>query len=260
MNKLVLFITVFVFATNITAQVSQATAKMLYFNLSTQTGKKVELDRKAKNGQTIREFKFSSGRLGYETPASPPQGWVVGKKTKNYWSKKYQCWMPWAVNLGIKDREGNDFGAYSHQGRIPKGGYNASHGCIRLTPELAEEIFNWADEGRTRVFITGSGQDFIENHFEGRHLLEFNPNDRTIKGFKRNPNGSLTREFIEYASQGKIDIYTMDKHGNPVSLENGVLSFEFFENPWQQGISKAELERFQLDRVKTALKEAGLLK
>lgn len=256
MNKIALFIAALVFTTSLSLAntAPRAAKKVLYLDLSTQTGKAVDI------GQTTprRQFSFSSGRLGYDTPTSPPEGWVMGKKDKMHWSNKYHCWMPWAVNLGIK-MNGVDWGAYGHEGRIPNGGYAASHGCIRFNPELAEWIYNWAEEGVTRVIITGSGWQFLTEHFEGRHLVDFDPATRTVKGFKRNPDGTLTKEFIEYASQGKIGVCTTDRNGKPVSLDNGVLAFEFFDKPWQQGVPKAEFEKIQVNSVIDALRETGVL-
>lgn len=237
----------------------RATTKWLHFDLSTQTGKKVELNKSVPGGTTVQEFKFSSGRLGYDTPNSPPEGWVMGKKYTKYWSNKYKCWMPWAVNLGIKDQTGADFGAYSHEGRIPKGAYAASHGCIRLSPELAKDIYNWAEEGVTRVYITGNGKDFLLNHFEGRHLLDYNP-DGSIKGFKKNPDGTLTKEFIDYARKGKIDVCIVDSQGKTVPYEEGFLAFEFFDKPWLQGVPKAQYEQIEISRIQEIYRKAGLMK
>lgn len=258
MNKIVLSIVsiTFFFSYQITKaeNAPKATATAIYVDLSKQTGSLVEIrpGPSPDGKQVVRSFKISSGRPGMETPASPPDGWVVGIKNPRYWSNKYKCWMFKAVNIGAKNQLGQDDGDYFHVGRMPKAGYPASHGCIRLEEADATALYNWVQPGRTRVFITGTVQKYLEENFYGYRLLDFHTNG-TIKGFKRNGDGTLTNEFMAYARQGKIDVHTLDRQGKSVPLENGVLAFEFFDKPWEQGIPKAEFEEAELGRIKTAL-------
>jgi L,D-transpeptidase catalytic domain len=257
MNKIALLILMAfgpIFGLRIQAQTHSASpivSTAIYVNLSLQTRTMVE--NRADGTQTIRSTcRISSGRLGMETPLSPPEGWVVGAKHVKYWSNKFHCWMPYAVNIGAKNARGEDDGDYLHVGRIPLAGYATSHGCVRQEEYDAIELFQWVQPGKTRVFITGSVKDYLENHFPGYKLLEFNT-DGSIKGFKRNPDGSLTEDFLKYASQGKIDTYLKDRNGKVVPMEQRVLAFEFFDRPWEQGIPKAEYEIAQVERIKKLL-------
>ncbi|MFE8034523.1 L,D-transpeptidase family protein [Thiohalocapsa marina] len=46
-----------------------------------------------------------------------------------------------------------------HAGPIPRPGYPASHGCIRMPKTVAEAVFNHASTG-TRVTVVGNGPDY----------------------------------------------------------------------------------------------------
>ena len=106
----------------------------------------VTLDRQLlayyENGKLISCYPISSGKKGRSTPVGE---FKIVNKTPNGFSKKYKSPMPWTMAL-------NELYAV-HAGELP--GYPDSHGCIRLSNENAQELYNWAEIG-TKVLIIGS--------------------------------------------------------------------------------------------------------
>lgn len=198
----------------------------LTYNLTEQTGTLVV------DGKLTHTFPFSSGKIGYSTPYGT---FVAGEKHPNKWSTKYKCWMPLAIE--IKDPKGVHIGYYNHEGRVPENNYPASHGCIRLRPGDARILYGAVPTGAT-IHIVGSAREHLQKHFVGYHLLDFGNNDDPK--IKRNNDGSLTAEFVEYVQSGKMEIYNKDQNGKKVGTEDGVLVFEFMEDPWRQGVPVRE--------------------
>lgn len=198
----------------------------LTYNLTEQTGTLVV------DGRLVHTFPFSSGKIGYSTPNGT---FYAGEKSPNKWSTKYQCWMPLAIE--IKDPTGKHTGYFNHEGRVPENNYPASHGCIRLRPGDARILYGAVPTGTT-IHIVGSAREHLQKHFAGVHLLDFGVNDDPK--IKRNADGSLTKEFVEYVQSGKMEIYNKDTGGKKVGTEEGVLVFEFMEDPWRQGVPVRE--------------------
>lgn len=254
LHIIALFVTLQLATTMAQSQVvPKATNKAVFIDFTTQTAVLAEIrpGPSPDGKQVVRTMKISSGRFGMDTPPSPPDGWLIGEKYPKRWSTKYGCWMHHAVNLGIKNSAGQDDGDYAHEGRVPNGGYAASHGCLRLQTKDAPFFYQWVETGVTRVFTTGSAREYLEKNFDGWKLLEFNL-DGSIKGFIRNPDGTLTDAFMDYARKGKIDVNRQDANGNIVSTDKGVMGFEFFDKPWKQGVPKAEFEKAQMATFKKA--------
>lgn len=203
----------------------------LRFNLSTQTGSCAYDDLQ------VYTFSFSSGKMGYDTPTGT---FFIGAKDPMKWSTQYKCWMPLFMNLGITDADGLDRGIGAHEGRVPEDGYPASHRCIRLKSEVAKKLYRDIPTG-SRVVITGDAKDYYKTHFPGYHLLTFDSSG--VPKIKRNADGSLTKEFIDYTINNKMEVYTRSPSGKKVDKEQGVLSFEFMEDPWQQGVSVKDYRR-----------------
>ena len=94
----------------------------------------------------IYEFLCSTGTYDHPTPKG---NFKVTVKSRNAWSRKYSCWMPFCLvfygtsytihELPITS-SGRRIGRYSL-------GRRASHGCIRLGIGDAENLFNWAEIG-----------------------------------------------------------------------------------------------------------------
>jgi len=99
------------------------------------------------NGQALDSYRISSGKKGMETPEGQ---FKIENKTPRAWSKKYALFMPnWMAilpsgEIGIHELPvwpgGYQEGA-SHLG-IP-----VSHGCVRLGPEPAKRVYQWAEIG-----------------------------------------------------------------------------------------------------------------
>lgn len=97
------------------------------------------------NGQALDSYRISSGKKGMETPEGQ---FKIENKTPRAWSKKYALFMPnWMAilpsgEIGIHELPvwpgGYQEGA-SHLG-IP-----VSHGCVRLGPEPAKHVYQWAE-------------------------------------------------------------------------------------------------------------------
>jgi len=102
------------------------------------------------NNNLIKSFVISSGAL--ETPT--PQGnFNISEKKKLIWSEEYQQYLPYALRF---------YNSYLiHEVPYDKNnirdgldqlGQPASHGCVRLNINDAEEVYDWAEIG-TEVFV-----------------------------------------------------------------------------------------------------------
>ena len=105
---------------------------------------------KLENGRIIESFPVSSGVNGHRTPTGK---FKVHSKTPHAWSNKYECsmlnWMAF-TNDGL-------YGLHALKGTkyLNKLGRRASHGCVRLSPDAAITLYEWADVG-TPVTIDAS--------------------------------------------------------------------------------------------------------
>jgi hypothetical protein len=101
---------------------------------------------------TVRKWAVSSGRDGFRTP----RGNYRPQSMKTYhWSKKYGGAMPHAIFF----RGGYAIHGTNAVGRL---GAPASHGCIRLAPGAARELFTLVKRhgaGSTRIAIDGTVPD-----------------------------------------------------------------------------------------------------
>jgi L,D-transpeptidase catalytic domain len=101
---------------------------------------------------TVRKWAVSSGREGFRTP----RGNYRPQSMKTYhWSRKYGGAMPHAIFFR---------GGYAIHGTsaVGKLGAPASHGCIRLAPGAARELFTLVKRhgaGSTRIAIDGTVPD-----------------------------------------------------------------------------------------------------
>ena len=103
-----------------------------------------------RNGVRIGVTTVSSGKDGYETPMGV---FTILEKDKDHRSRTYDnAPMPYNLRLSWK-------GVALHAGNLP--GYPASHGCVRLPMEFAQEIVRGDADGRHRGHrrrSQGSGQ------------------------------------------------------------------------------------------------------
>lgn len=86
-------------------------------------------------GELTRVFPISAGTSGMRTPLI---SFRILDKDKNYFSKTYDnAWMPYALHIGG--------GYYIHGGVLP--GEADSHGCIRVPPQDAKQLFKLVEVG-----------------------------------------------------------------------------------------------------------------
>lgn len=151
---------------------------------------------------------ISSGRPGFETPTGKTE--IVSKRPSHY-SKQYQCQMPWALELGFVDKNGTLRGIFIHEGQVRKNKFPASHACVRVPKGAAEKLFKMVPL-LTRVEVTGSIIEYLDQNFEGAYLLELV--DGKEPRFKMSPNGTLTQEFVQAFKSKVIMMDTRDENGH----------------------------------------------
>jgi len=93
-------------------------------------------------GELVSCLPISSGRKERPTPVGE---FKIIHKAKMGFSTRYNSPMPWVMSL-------NKLYAI-HAGDLP--GYPDSHGCVRLSDEDAQTLYNWAEIG-TQVWIIRS--------------------------------------------------------------------------------------------------------
>ena len=99
-----------------------------------------------RNGIGIGVSTISSGREGYETPAGV---YSILQKEREHYSNRYDnAPMPFMERLTWD-------GIALHGGHVP--GHPASHGCIRLPPAFAEELFAVTQRGQVVVIVDAGG-------------------------------------------------------------------------------------------------------
>jgi hypothetical protein len=89
--------------------------------------------------QLIAWSNISTGRTGYHTPTG--LFYITDKDLDHHSNLYHSAPMPYYLRL-------TDDGVGLHGGYLP--GYPASHGCIRLPPEMARELFQHSEPG---VFV-----------------------------------------------------------------------------------------------------------
>lgn len=95
-----------------------------------------------RNGVRIGETTVSTGRPGFETPTGT---FTVLEKKREHRSNLYDdAPMPFMQRLTWD-------GVALHAGTIP--GYPASHGCVRLPADFAEQLFALGTRGMTVVIV-----------------------------------------------------------------------------------------------------------
>lgn len=95
-----------------------------------------------RDGQRIGVSTVSSGKPGKETPTGVFP--ILQKKRKHRSNLYNDAPMPYMQRLTWD-------GVALHAGRIP--GYPASHGCIRLPHEFAEQLFELTERDNTLVVV-----------------------------------------------------------------------------------------------------------
>lgn len=97
------------------------------------------------DGEVVIESRISTGKPGHRTPVGK---FKITQKKRHHISTIYHLPMPFMMRL-------TNWGIAIHQGYVPD--YPASHGCIRVPREYAEQLFHWAPMGTT-VHVKQSAQ------------------------------------------------------------------------------------------------------
>lgn len=92
-------------------------------------------------GIVRRTVAVSTGKRGYVTPSGD---FTIYRRERLSWSMVYDVWLRWAAYFHPK-------GIAFHRSRrvLP---YPASHGCVRVPPPFAREVYDFAQIG-SRVLI-----------------------------------------------------------------------------------------------------------
>jgi lipoprotein-anchoring transpeptidase ErfK/SrfK len=91
------------------------------------------------NGSVKRMIHSSAGKRGFDTPTG---AYRIERKVLRDWSRPYQAWMPYASYFHR--------GYALHEGNVPT--HPASHGCVRLPPGDATDVYRFATIG-TAVLV-----------------------------------------------------------------------------------------------------------
>jgi lipoprotein-anchoring transpeptidase ErfK/SrfK len=85
-----------------------------------------------RDGAVVRTIHVPSATSGFTTPRGE---FEIYRKQKISWSVRYKVWLPWASYF----TGGIAFHAYPD---VPA--YPASHGCVRVPPPFAQELYRFA--------------------------------------------------------------------------------------------------------------------
>lgn len=139
-GSLVIFITLFSMSSAVFSSKSRAASIVAKVDVSEQ------LMRVYVNGKRFYTWRVSTGRGRYHTPRGSYRPTFL--KRMHYSSKYNNSPMPWSIFFK---------GGYAIHGTnyIKSLGRPASHGCIRLHPAAARELYNLVkrNHGRTRIVI-----------------------------------------------------------------------------------------------------------
>ena len=89
-----------------------------------------------RRGIVLRTIAVSTGKRGYGTPRGD---FAIYRRERLSWSMMYRVMLPWAAYF---HRRGIAFHAFP---RVPR--YRASHGCVRVPPPFARELYEFARIG-----------------------------------------------------------------------------------------------------------------
>lgn len=119
------------------------------------------------NDKIVERFPVSTGRPGHSTP---PGKYSVHNLAPRAYSKPYDCYMlQWMAitgdgEIGMHALEGTSY--ERHLGHV------ASHGCIRLSHDNAEWLYDWVEIG-TPVEIDAEWQEPPEPVNEDEVLVDY---------------------------------------------------------------------------------------
>lgn len=117
--------------------------KVIWIDQPQQVGRAYE------NGKKLREFPVLTGD---DETTTDPGLYLIRWKVPDYYSRKYDTPMPYAMFFDLRHRKA------IHEGGVPplpEKRELATHGCIHVEPPHIEWLYDWAEEGSTAVVIFG---------------------------------------------------------------------------------------------------------
>src|SRR5208282_1610189 len=117
--------------------------KIIWINQHKQVGAAYE------NGVKLFEFPVITGD---DETTTNPGIYLVKWKDADYYSKKYDTAMPYAIFFDLNERKA------IHGGEVPPAAQKrkwATHGCVHVEEPYIERLFYWAEVGKTAVVIQG---------------------------------------------------------------------------------------------------------
>jgi lipoprotein-anchoring transpeptidase ErfK/SrfK len=125
------------------ADISQKHEKMIWIDQLKQKGAAYE------DGKKVKEFPVITGD---DETTTEPGLYLVRVKQEDYYSRKYQTPMPYSIFFNYKER------VAIHGGEVPPPRQKiglATHGCVHVQQPYIEWLYDWTEEGKTVVVISG---------------------------------------------------------------------------------------------------------
>jgi lipoprotein-anchoring transpeptidase ErfK/SrfK len=117
--------------------------KVIFINQVKQVGTAYE------EGKKLFEFPIVTGD---DETTTNPGIYVIRLKDDGYYSRKYDTPMPYSMFFDLNERKA------IHEGEVPPPHLRkelATHGCIHVEPPYIQRLFEWSEEGKTAVVISG---------------------------------------------------------------------------------------------------------
>jgi hypothetical protein len=99
-------------------------------------------------GRKLLEFPVMTGD---DETRTPPGTYIVKKKDKNYYSRKYDTPMPYSLFFDYRGRAIHEGDVADPEERSEW----ATHGCIHVEQPYMTWLYNWAEQGKTVVAVRG---------------------------------------------------------------------------------------------------------
>jgi lipoprotein-anchoring transpeptidase ErfK/SrfK len=139
----VALLTNFLLTPTLAADISQEHEKMIWIDQLKQVGAAYE------DGKKVKEFPVITGD---DETTTEPGIYLVRVKQEDYYSRKYQTPMPYSIFFNYTER------AAIHGGEVPPPRQKiglATHGCVHVQQPDIEWLYDWTEEGKTVVVISG---------------------------------------------------------------------------------------------------------
>ena len=188
-------------------------------NLSTQKGYLYS------RTDTVKEFGISSGTKKLEDGVETKTGlFVIQAKMEKWYSRQFDStlmlnWMGFNWGIGFHALEGSGYYRYLGKRR-------SSHGCVRITRQMAKELYSKIDEG-TPVFVH-DGHSAVKVAFGDSadsfvHLNYIDLKYQLNKKFKEIYGGKY---FLSYNPKLLIDFNNVYHAGLPIGDSGKIAKYQ----------------------------------